>query len=57
MSDSVAPYGTTLLLKGAQVLVPAGDWHDPVHLDIALPGTASPVLRRTIALIQAIPSR
>ena len=38
MSDGVVPDGTTLLLKGAQVLVPDGDWHDPVRLDIAVAG-------------------
>jgi 5-methylthioadenosine/S-adenosylhomocysteine deaminase len=36
MSDTVLPSGTTLLLKGARVLVPDGDWHDPACLDIAI---------------------
>ncbi|MCL2429954.1 MAG: amidohydrolase family protein, partial [Alphaproteobacteria bacterium] len=30
--------GTTLLLKGARVVVPDGDWHDPGRLDIAVAG-------------------
>jgi guanine deaminase len=36
MSETALPSGTTLLLKGAQVLTPDGDWHDPAPLDIAV---------------------
>ncbi len=36
MSETILPSGTTLLLKGAQVMVPDGDWHDPPRLDIAV---------------------
>jgi guanine deaminase len=32
------PFGTTLLLTGARVLLPDGDWHDPPVRDIAIGG-------------------
>jgi 5-methylthioadenosine/S-adenosylhomocysteine deaminase len=38
MSEDRLPPGTTLLLKGGQVLTPAADWHDPPQLDIAIAG-------------------
>jgi predicted amidohydrolase len=38
MSEDRLPPGTTLLLKGGQVLTPTADWHDPPQLDIAIAG-------------------
>jgi 5-methylthioadenosine/S-adenosylhomocysteine deaminase len=38
MSDESVPAGTTLLLKGGQVLTPDTDWHDPPQADIAIAG-------------------
>jgi 5-methylthioadenosine/S-adenosylhomocysteine deaminase len=38
MPETVLPAGTTLLLKGGQVLAHGADWHDPPQLDIAVAG-------------------
>ncbi len=37
MSEAI-PAGTTLLLKGGQVLMPDTDWNDPPRVDVAIAG-------------------
>jgi 5-methylthioadenosine/S-adenosylhomocysteine deaminase len=32
------PAGTTLLIRGGRALIPAADWHEPEHVDIAIAG-------------------
>jgi guanine deaminase len=38
MSDRAIPAGTSLLLKGGRVLMPATDWNEPPRADIAIAG-------------------
>lgn len=38
MSNQAIPAGTTLVLKGGQVLTPNTDWNDPTQADIAIAG-------------------
>src|SRR5262245_57451333 len=38
MTQQPLPAGTTLLLKGGQVLTPDCDWHKPAQLDVAIAG-------------------
>ena len=38
MTEQPLPAGTTLLLKGGQVLTPDADWHKPPRLDVAVAG-------------------
>ncbi len=38
MTEQPLPAGTTLLLKGGQVLTPDSDWHKPPQLDVAIAG-------------------
>jgi 5-methylthioadenosine/S-adenosylhomocysteine deaminase len=37
-TPAALPLNTTLLISGARVLVPGGDWHDPPIADIAVAG-------------------
>src|ERR1700741_1344716 len=38
MTEQSLPAGTTLLLKGGQVLTPDCNWHKPPQLDVAVAG-------------------
>src|SRR5215475_13293343 len=62
MSETVLPFGTTMLLKGARVIVPDGDWHDPARLDIAIAadrigGLASDYRSDSVTAVEVIDAR